>query len=156
MEKMSIKVSEDPKFRRKVAEGIVEERDFVLGNKGTYYAAPIAEKVYFIAHGESPDRTPWSSEIDEQIVEAERLIPDSLSFGSEIDWNDEKSYQIQEYDEMLADYIAANGSSPARRSQTIAWARQNDWAFEIEDLEADAYQEAISLVQSSILDCIEL
>jgi hypothetical protein len=152
---VSIKVSKDPKFRRKIAEGIVEERDFVLGNKGTYYAAPIAGKVYFIAHGEPPDYTPWNSDIDGSIVESQRLIPDSLFFGSEIDWNDE-SYQIEYYDEMLADYIADNGSPPARRSQTIAWARQTDWVSAIEDMEADAYQDAIDLVQSSILDCIEL
>jgi hypothetical protein len=150
-----IEVSEDPKFRHKIAKGIVEERDFVLGNKGTYYADPIAGKVYFIANGESPDRTPWSSDIDERIVESQRLIPDSLCFSSDIDWDDE-SCQIQEYEQMLADYIAANGSPPVCRSQIIAWARQTDWVSAIEDMEADAYQDAIDLVQSSILDCIEL
>jgi len=145
----TIKVNDDPKFRRAVAKAIMAQSHpgYHSSVQGGHYADPVAGIVYLMRG----DQCPWPDDVNHRIVEVELLVLGAGDYSGEVDWD---IPQMPRGD-MLAAYRESGGTEDwdQNASEVIEFARSHQqWKERIEEIEDLAHDETISLILDEILD----
>lgn len=153
----TIQVNTNSRFRREVAEAIVKQACPGYHGMGYYYANIKNGKVYYAESLRAWN--PWSD--SEMIVAVDALVSQNGNdFSSEVDW---RVADFPSYRSMVAAYLKSenkefesNGDIPewVLCSEVIDFAREysDEWAAEIEEIEAQSAELAIDFALSEILD----